>query len=170
MASYPDFLRSAALPADTRAHKYFDDEDGSVLDETILDSADLFSEFSDADALSATSTNPFHKNNPFAYNAPHAASWASGSCTPTTVYEAFSVEQYDGEARPSYQVEAAIAAASTAFDVRRDPAGPAFAAPAATGVTSPPTPAEWMANPAAEQADGQAAARRMRPGSPLRPR
>ncbi|KAI9848633.1 MAG: hypothetical protein M1838_000472 [Thelocarpon superellum] len=169
MASYPQYLRPASLSLDTSTHKAFDGEDASVLDEGILessiDSTELFRDFADPDTVSSASSHTFYKNNAFAHNYP-VSSWTSGSCTPTTVYDGFTAESFDGDASAAYTSGTPTTASSGGFDmnapngVSTTAAAIAFPVPASSGLplSSPTTLADAAAIP-----------KRNRPSSPLRP-
>ena len=157
----------------------FDEEEASVLDESILDgsldSAEIFGEFAEPDAISSSSSNPFYKNNPFQFNQ-QVNSWTSGSCTPTTVYEAFPMDQYNRDASTSYTAAPGSMAAPAAFDpISSASTGQMAAFPNAstTGMSMPPSPhadKEWSPSGRAEQSESPTFPKIGRPGSPLRSR
>ena len=163
-SSYADYLRPPALPVDMRSHKSFEDEDSTILDDAILDgsleSADIFHEFADQESVSTTSSNAFYKTNAF-YSHP-VSSWASGSCTPTTVYEGLATDHYEAEHSASYLSGTPTTASSAGFDA---PLGNA-----SLSLFSTPSTANFAApSVCSDQSDGRSMSKRMQPGSPLHP-
>ncbi|KAI9809047.1 MAG: hypothetical protein M1825_002336 [Sarcosagium campestre] len=166
------------MRSDARLQDFVDDEDSTILDDGILDSLDsteVFSptqgdwgDFSDHNALSGTSTNPFFKNpNPFPAYSSNASSWNSGSCTPTPIYENFPAEN---EANSGFGRPSASSNRPAAFPVQLSDSHVASVLSAASasigaGPTSPGR--DWMSSSSTEQPEPRSIPKRMRPGSPF---
>ncbi|KAI9794310.1 MAG: hypothetical protein M1833_000401 [Piccolia ochrophora] len=183
MAGYAEYLRTTNLSSDTRARDFYDDEESSILDESILDTgldhADVFSpkhaewaEFSENDAASTTSSGNFFRNNSHAFSyGLQKSSWASGSCTPTPAFDALPRDA-TSSLSGSYMNRSLSMTHASAFDIPLNNDSKLvhdFSSSTSVTTSVPTSPnKDWISPSSSEpQVEARFLPKRMRPGSPF---